>query len=100
MAKVIENDLERFLQDIREAEQKIRSLQEMHRKLFEEITALTGLWEGGAHDVYMAQFHTDSENMKLVLKNLQAFKKSLDEAYGKFRTCEQQVEDAVSRVKI
>ncbi len=100
MAKVIANELERFRRDIKEAQQKIQELQDTYNTMFDEITALTGMWEGEAHDVYMEQFHTDSENMKLVLNNLKAYKKSMDEAYRKFRICEQQVEDTIRRVQV
>ena len=100
MANVIANNMDRFRQDFRYLEHKISSLQELHRKVFEEINALTGMWEGAAHDIYLAQFLKDSENMKLVLENLLAYQNSLEEAYQKFQTCEQQVNDVVNRVQI
>lgn len=100
MAKVISNDLERFRQDIRDVEQKILSLQETNNRMNEEIQSLTGMWEGSAHDTYMAQFEADSENMRLVLKNLHAYKKSIEEAYAKFQTCEQQVGEVIRKVQV
>ena len=59
MANVIANNMDRFRQDFRYLEHKISSLQELHRKVFEEINALTGMWEGAAHDIYLAQFQKE-----------------------------------------
>lgn len=100
MAKAIANELERFRQDIRDIEQKIQSMQKISKNMFEEVHALTGMWEGSAHDTYLTQFQTDSENIDLVLQNLEEYKKSMEEAFRKFRTCEQQVAETINRVRI
>ena len=100
MAKIIANEMELFRRDIRETQQKIEALQDTYKNMFEEIMALTGMWEGTAHNVYIARFQTDSENMEQVLKNLKAYKKSMDEAYRKFQICEQQVEETIRRVQV
>lgn len=100
MAQVIANELERFRQDIRSVEQKIQTLETTYHNMFDEIHSLTGMWEGGAHDAYIAQFESDSENMRLTIKNLKEFKKSMDEAYRSFQTCEHQVEEVVRQVRI
>ena len=74
MAKVIANELERFRQDIRDIDRKIHSMEETGRSMFEEVQALTGMWEGSAHDTYLTQFQADSENIKLAIQNLKEYK--------------------------
>ena len=100
MAKVIANELERFRQDIRDIEQKIHSMEETGRSMFEEVQALTGMWEGSAHDTYLTQFQVDSENIKLAIQNLKEYKKSMEEAYRKYQTCERQVAETIKQVRI
>lgn len=100
MANIIANELERFRRDIQEVQKKIATMEQAYRNMFEEIYSLSGMWEGGAHDTYMAQFQTDTQNMEQVFKNLKAFQESLNEAYVKFGQCEQSVEEVVRRVQV
>lgn len=100
MAKIIANELERFRRDIQDAQQRIMMMEQTFKNMFDEINALTGMWEGIAHETYISQFQADVQNMEQVFNNLKTYKESLDEAHAKFSICEQQVEDVVSRVQV
>lgn len=100
MSSIIANELDRFRHDISSIELDIANLEGIYNGLCNSVQSLNGMWEGGAHEMYQAQFINDDESMKLVFKNLYAFKKELDQAYRKFQTCEQNVENTIRSVEL
>ena len=100
MSKVMANKLDAFRRDINQMEQGIRELEQLSKKVFDETDALTAMWSGPAHDVYMAQFANDRDNMNNLLNALNVHHKEMQEAYRKYASCEQQVREVVDSIQV
>ena len=88
MAKVIANELERFRRDIKEAQQKIQELQDTYNTMFDEITALTGMWEGEARTTFHNAFVQDANQMVAFYNAVSKYVETLINTASKYQEAE------------
>lgn len=100
MAAEIANQMERFGRDIQEYSSLVDTVKSKTSSLFDHVNALSSTWEGTAHDVFMAQFSKDVENMNTVIKNLQTIGSDLENARNEYNRCESNVQDIISAIQI
>ena len=100
MADYIEVDtseLERDRQMIRSELNKIRA---GIGRLQEEMADLGAMWEGPAHDAFMAQANADYETMRQFGDEIEAYTEAMDYARTEYEQCEAQVERTVATIRI
>lgn len=68
--------------------------------LEEEMTVLSSMWNGPAHDMFMAQFRADYEFMEQFEKDIAFYTETMQYALNEYRKCEESVEQAVAAIKI
>ncbi len=96
MAQVIANNLQKMQSDIDSFSQETNRLKKEFAGMTSEITALTGMWKGPAHEEFVRQFAVDQENMQHLFEVLEDFEKMLREAKKKYAACEQEVAEEIS----
>lgn len=98
--KRIANNLEALQRDISTCRTLQNQLRDTFKRSFEEVDALTGMWEGSAHDVFLQQFQTDAENMQKLLDFLEKYLEDLEGARQKYARCESDVSERIRAVNV
>ncbi len=75
-------------------------MNETVKNTYDEVNALTAMWEGGAHDVFQEQFKVDYENTQKLLRFLNQFLLELEDAKVKYARCESDVNHLIQSLKI
>lgn len=100
MADYIEVDtaqMERDRQAIRSELDKIRS---GLGRLQEKMAALGAMWDGPAHDAFMAQANADYETIRQFGDEIAAYTEAMSYARTEYEQCESQVERTVASLRI
>lgn len=97
---IIANHLDHFRSDIGKFESAAGQLENSSRKLFDTLESLNASWSGAAHDEYVENVKEDEELMESVFKALISFGEELREAEVTYRTCEDNVEQEIARLRV
>ena len=101
MAQIrIANNLEALQSDISTCRAVQTQLGNTFKRSIEEVNALTGMWEGSAHDVFLQQFQTDAENMQKLLDFVDSYLEDLERARQKYAGCESDVSERIRTIII
>ena len=98
--KRIANNLEALQSDISTCRAVQTQLGNTFKRSIEEVNALTGMWEGSAHDVFLQQFRTDAENMQKLLDFVDSYLKDLEDARQRYARCESDVSERIRTIII
>ena len=96
MGQLIANNLQKMQSDMDSFSQETERLKKEFAGMTSEITALTGMWKGPAHEEFVKQFAVDQENMQRLFGTLKDFWKLLQDAKKKYTVCEQEVAEEIS----
>lgn len=69
-------------------------------RLFSAINALSGMWEGEAHDVFAASAAQDAERMKELINKAKEIAEKFSEAKNEYTACEDEVAGIVSSIRV
>ena len=100
MADYIEVDtaaLDRDRQTIQSELDRVRS--EIGR-LRDEMASLSSMWEGPAHDTFMAQFNADYEFVQQFGNEIGTYIETMEYAQSEYQKCEASVEQAVASIRV
>lgn len=100
MADYIEIDtaaLERDRQTIQSELDRVRS--EINQ-LQEKMVNLAAMWEGPAHDTFMAQFNTDYEFVQIFCNEIGTYVETMEYAQREYQKCENSVRQAIASIRI
>lgn len=97
---IIRVDTEQLARDWRKvADRKERAEKEL-KKLYDEMLALNGMWQGSANAAMKASFAQDKEYFQDVCSDVQAMIDSLKFAEAEYCRCEQFVDRAIALLNI
>ena len=96
----IANQLEKLQKDIGLCRSIQEQVKKNFQKTFEEINALTSMWGGSAHDVFIEQFADDAENMKQLMEYVDQYLQGLEDAGLKYQRCESEVSEKIKAIDI
>lgn len=100
MADYIEIDtvaLERDRQTIRSELDKIRTGID---RLREKMVNLGAMWEGPAHDAFMAQFNTDYVFIQEFCSEIGKYTETMEYAQKEYQKCDNAVQQAIASIRI
>ncbi len=97
---IIANDLDQFRTDIDRFEESVEKMEQLRVSLFNELTALNGMWEGTAHDMLMARFMDDNNFTEEFIAFLKSVGTNYNEAYYEYARCEAQVADVIASMNL
>lgn len=70
------------------------------QKMYQALEELDGMWQGKAHDTFVAQYQKDNEAMEQLLKELQEVCENIGKARQEYDNCEESVRELISAVEI
>lgn len=91
------SELERDRQTIQTELEKVRA---GVRELREKMAELGTMWEGPAHDVFLAQAEADYEIIQQFSNEIAAYTETMQYARTEYEQCESRVEHAVASLRI
>lgn len=97
---IIANDLGKFRNDIDRFEEAVSKMEQLRVSLFNELSALNGMWEGAAHDVLLARFSADNTFTEEYIAFLKSVNAAYDEAHSEYTKCEAQVADVIASMNL
>lgn len=100
MAREIEINTSSLDRDIQAMEVKLQSLHNSMDKMYDAVIALDRTWDGPANEVFVQQFNSDRQAMLELLEILNKLKEHMQFASKEYDTCEKQVGDIVSSIRI
>lgn len=68
--------------------------------LKEKMANLSTMWEGPAHDTFMAQFNTDYEFIQDFVNEIGTYIETMEYAQREYEKCENAVQDAIASIRI
>lgn len=69
-------------------------------KMYEAVAALDSTWDGPAKEVFRAQFMSDKNAMEEICKGLKKVFESMDTAKKEYETCENNVSQIISSIRV
>ena len=97
---IIANDLTRFRTDIDRFEEAVERMEQLRESLFNELTALNGMWEGSAHDMLMSRFSADNKFTEEYIAFLKNLNLDYNEAHSEYTKCEAQVAEVIASMNL
>lgn len=70
------------------------------KELFNAVAALDGMWEGAAHDTFVAQYQADQEVLSQMTRTIADIIDGLRDARKTYQECEQSVKTKIDKIVI
>ncbi len=64
------------------------------------IEALSGMWAGEAHDIFVAQVGTDNAEMESLIQDLRGIADKFDQARAAYEDCESKAMETIAAISI
>lgn len=64
------------------------------------LTELNGMWEGNAHDAFVAQCAVDEEMLEDLITNLNNLVKCLEYAESEYVSCDESVKEKIASIRL
>ena len=100
MADYIEVDISTLDQDVRGLAETLEKVRKDMNDMFGTIKELNSMWEGPAHETFMAQFEGDSQVFEALCNTVEGIIDSMNNAKDAYRKCEANVRDEIEKIKI
>lgn len=100
MADYIEIDTSALNRDKQTIQSELERVRAGISQLREEMADLGAMWEGPAHDTFMAQFNTDYEFIRDFENEIGTYIETMEYAQSEYEKCEASVQDAIASIRI
>ncbi len=97
---IIANDLERFRTDINRFGEAADKMENCRVRMFNELAALNGMWEGEAHDVLISRFESDNAFTEDYIAFLRQLVNNCNDAHAAYTRCEADVADVIAAMNL
>ena len=81
-------------------QERLNAVQKEMEQMYQAVGVLNTMWEGEAHDVFLAQFASDEMAMMELCKTIQSIINCLEYAKDEYVKCENEVDSIVSSLRI
>lgn len=86
--------------DINEMQNALDKVKKRTERMFNEIMALEGMWEGQAHEAFERQFLIDVQNMQNLCSTINDLIGCMQYADKEYISCENSVHSIINSIKI
>ena len=100
MADYIEIDASQLERDRQTIQSELDRIKTGIDQLRERMVNLGAMWEGPAHDVFMAQFQADYEYIQEFNSEIARYIETMEYARQEYEKCEIEVQQAIASVRI
>lgn len=100
MADYIEVDTAALNRDRQAIQSELGRVRTEIGHLREEMASLSVMWEGPAHEVFMAQFNTDYEFIQEFGNEIETYIGTMEYAQSEYEKCEASVEQAIASIRV
>lgn len=100
MADYIEVDTQALNRDRQTIQSELDKVRTEISQLKEKMANLGTMWEGPAHDAFMAQFNADYEFIQGFGNELGTYIETMEYAQREYEKCENAVEQAIASIRI
>lgn len=100
MADYIEIDTAALARDRQTVQSELDRLRTGIDQLKEKMVNLGTMWEGPAHNAFMAQFNADYEFIQDFNNELEKYAETMEYARQEYEKCESRVQQAVASIRI
>ena len=83
-----------------ELQRTLDSISKGADRLYGKLDELNGMWEGAAHDAYVARAGEDRRDMRRLIQEIQTIVTDVGAARESYDTCEDRVKDLVRSIQI
>ena len=70
------------------------------QRMYQALEGLDGMWQGQAHDAFVAQYQKDNQEMETLIQELQQVAENIGTARQEYDNCEQEVKDMISAINV
>lgn len=100
MADYIEIDTLALNRDRQTIQSELDRVRTEISQLQEKMANLGAMWEGPAHNVFMAQFNTDYEFVQEFGNEIGTYIETMEYAQKEYEKCENAVEQAIASIRV
>lgn len=100
MADYIEIDTMALGRDRQTIQSELDRVRTEISRLKEAMVNLGTMWEGPAHDAFMAQFNTDYEFVQEFGNEIGTYIETMEYAQREYQKCESEVNQAIASIRI
>lgn len=100
MADYIEVDTEALNRDRQTIQSELQRVRTEIGRLNEEMAGLSAMWEGPAHEAFLAQFNADYEFFLQFGNEIESYIGMMEYAQNEYQRCEASVDQAVAAVRV
>ena len=100
MAMRMANELERFDGDIGEYNNYYNNLVNHFNDMVNHMNALNAMWEGEAHDEFLATFEADRQKTQAIIDDFKKIMEELRFAHTEYSNCENSVSGMIDQMPI
>lgn len=94
------NELERFDGDIGEYNLFYNNLVNHFNDMVNHMNALNGMWDGEAHDQFLATFEEDRQKVQAMIDDFKTIMEELRFAHTEYSNCENSVASMIDQMPI
>lgn len=100
MADYIEVDTAALNRDRQTIQSELGKVRNEIGRLRDEMAGLSAMWEGPAHDTFMAQFNADYEFIQQFGNEIETYIETMEYAQNEYQKCEASVEQAIASIRV
>lgn len=100
MADYIEVDTTALNRDKQTIQSELDRVRNEIGRLKDEMAGLSAMWEGPAHEAFMAQFNADYEFIQRFGNEIESYIETMEFALTEYQKCENVVEQAIESIRI
>ena len=100
MADYIEVDISALDQDVRDLTETLEKVRKDMNDMFDTMKKLDTMWEGPAHEAFMAQFDGDRQVFEELCNTVEGIIGSMEDAKNAYRKCEENVSSEIDKINI
>lgn len=81
-------------------QETLNQISQNREKMYQALESLNGMWQGSAHDAFIAQYQSDNQEMQQLIRELQRVAENISKARAEYDTCEQNVKSEIAAIQI
>ena len=100
MADYIEIDTAALDRDRRAIQSELSRVRSEIDQLKEKMVNLGTMWDGPAHDAFMAQFYADYEFIQEFENEIEKYIETMEYALKEYQKCDDSVQQAIASIRV